>query len=455
MELIELKNALQKLTKKELIDLVADIAKQDTFLKDRLIATYSASKPKQELKLYQKWFDTTAKKHGDRHGFIDYRSSAGFARDVMEILDKAEQAENLLLGMDIAFLVLENTIASLQYTDDSNGDIGLIVAEALEVIASHAREARACGFAKSDVLVDKLLVFCESKEFEEWGEYRLNLLGLSTELADHPECVRKINSRISSLLEKISGDRYKTYEIEQLLHMRFQLVKAHGSSEEEEKFLREHLSYPIFRREAIQRGISQGDFHAVLMLAMNGEKKDREFPGLVNEWKKVRYNAYKHLSMTNEQKLLGQELLRGGDFEYYNDLEALAGDNAEEFYRTTLEDMKQSSDWRTKQVYLRLIEEKNDVNEMLDYVRKDPSTIEHYLSKLLPQYEKEALLHFRTHVEEQASYASNRKQYQQVCRILKRYKKVAGEEASSNIIQKLKMLNANKPAFLDELGKVK
>jgi len=44
----------------------------------------------------------------------------------------------------------------------------------------------------------------------------------------------------------------------------------------------------------------------VIDLALEGERKDKEYAGLVSKWKKVRYIAYKELSLKAEQEKLAR-----------------------------------------------------------------------------------------------------------------------------------------------------
>jgi hypothetical protein len=46
-------------------------------------------------------------------------------------------------------------------------------------------------------------------------------------------------------------------------------------------------------------------------------------------------------------------------------------------------------------------------------------------------------------------------QYKRVCKIIKRYKKIAGREKTKEIINVLGAIYRRRPAFLDEMGKIK
>ncbi|MDF2925147.1 MAG: zinc finger protein [Paenibacillaceae bacterium] len=451
----DVNKVIEKLSKKELVELVTKLAEEDGTLRDKLLAKNKRNSPEQELKACQKWFDSIVKKHGDRHGFIVYSKASDFSLEATDILEKAYEVEDPLLGMEIAFLVLKNAVDAFQYTDDSGGDIGYLVSNAMDTIRGLVLQERTGELSADTIMFDRLVGYSESEAFEGWEEYRLELLAIGAGFADQPVLRDKLSVKLRDLLADYAGDDHSSYEAEQILWMLFDLVKQYGTQEEEHQFLEEHLSYSSFRKEAIERSRNQGDYDRILALALEGEELDRKLPGLVNDWRRARYEAYSGLNRTEEQLKLGRELLIGGGTDYYDQLEQLAGGDADDFYKSVLQELKQASGWTAAGVYLKLIEKKNDADEMMDHVRKNPNEIERYAHKLADHFRAEVLSIYQAHIEKAASDAANRKEYRRVCEIIERYKPLAGDQSAEEIVGRMKALYGNKPAFVDELGKVK
>jgi hypothetical protein len=128
--------------------------------------------------------------------------------------------------------------------------------------------------------------------------------------------------------------------------------------------------------------MKEQNYEKVIELALEGEKLDQPYQGLVSRWKKLRYIAYKELSWKEKQVELAKEFLFEGDFEYYHDLKALMTGNQEKFYHGLKQDLKNSKSWRTKSMYLTLIEEENDLDALLEFVKENPSNIEEYAEGL-------------------------------------------------------------------------
>jgi flagellin-specific chaperone FliS len=91
----------------------------------------------------------------------------------------------------------------------------------------------------------------------------------------------------------------------------------------------------------------------------------------------------------------------------------------------------------------------------MKYVKENPSSIEKYSYLLIEKYEEEVINLYGKNIREEARMASKRVEYKRVCKIIRRYKKVAGKEKTKEIIDELRAIYKRRPAFLDEMGKIK
>lgn len=176
--------------------------------------------------------------------------------------------------------------------------------------------------------------------------------------------------------------------------------------------------------------------------------------GLVHKWKQARYTSYKELSLTEEQAKLAKDLLLGGDFEYYYELEELSAEDKPTFYKGIKEELKMAKGWRARDILRKLIEVEDDVDEMMEFVREEPRYIEYYAARLADKFQDEMVSIYREYILTVASSTSNRKDYKQVGKLLGQFKAVAGKEICDELIQELKEVYSKRPAFLDELSKV-
>lgn len=88
--------------------------------------------------------------------------------------------------------------------------------------------------------------------------------------------------------------------------------------------MKDNLKFSSFRELFINKYIKEKKYEKVIELALEGERQDKRFHGLILKWKQIRYSAYKELSLKDDQRNLAKELLLQGKFEYYKELKELA-----------------------------------------------------------------------------------------------------------------------------------
>lgn len=450
----EIEVILNSLSKEELIRIIAQVVEQDEMFGNSLLMTYAKVDHSQQIQSCKKRIKSIVKKYVGREGFIPYRETYGFASEMLKLLENTNISQDESLALEIALLVLEEGIAAFQYADDSNGDIGMLVGEALGQIQEIAGSLDRQDISARERFFERLLSVSKSGAFQDWEDSQLALFHICADFADVMKLREQLKEAIEHQMAFNANKEYREYANEALLQILFQLDQDYGSEEEVEKFIQEHLHFTSFRLLAIEKSMESQDYRRAIELAEEGEQQDKQFPGLITRWKAARYEAYKKFSLRQEQRELAKELLLGGDYAYYHELESLFQGDSEEFYRSILPELKKADHWRTRDVYLKLISDKNDLEEMMAYVRGNPPTIEEYAARLSLDYREEMAQIYSTYIYNMARTSTNRKEYQRVCAMLKRYKKVVGKPSQTEIILQLKAQYQRRPAFIDELAKL-
>lgn len=444
----DVKAVLEKLSKEKLIDILIGLADDDPVLHNELLFNYSLYEDEQqEITHCKRFIDSISKKYIGREGFITYKYVGDFTEELSCVLQKIEKLNDPLISFEIARLLLIEGMKAFQYADDSNGDIGGLLDETIAMIQTIAETT--LDVEEQFELLDQLIHLSKSDIFEGWDDFRIDVLGICLAFAGNEEMRKVLVNELEALIGNSSANHYGRYANERIHNLMYDIIETHGATEEARQFLVENINFPSFRKRLMQYEMKEGNFEHVLSLASEGERLDKDYLGLVARWKKWRYKAYKQLKSHEEQMKIGCELLVGGDFEYYWELKELAEEKAA-FY----EEVKLELAEKNVRMYVQLIEAENDVDAILEYVREHTSSVQRYLQYLMDSHGEEAIQLFSRHVKEQAEYACNRKQYKEVCQALKRFRKVAGQEAQMKLAEELKQTYKNRPAFLDELGKL-
>ncbi|NMO94952.1 hypothetical protein [Paenibacillus lemnae] len=448
---------LNMLTKEELVQILGQAASKDSVLKNTILHKYAKdtnSGLTQQLKSCKQQMKAIVKEYKGREGFIPYRETGRFVNEMLLMLDEIDDSMDPFLALETAWLLLEEGVEAFQYADDSNGEIGMLVQGALERVGAIALSLESRETAVRERFFNRLLQISQSQVFRGWEDFQMDLLRLCAEFADLETPRQRLRETMEQLIASNLKDEYKRYFNDVLQELLFQLIRDYGTPEEGERYVEEHLDIKFFRELAIEQHMRSGDYRRALKLAEEGEIQDQELPGLISKWKAARYEAYKQLSLTQEQERLAKELLLDGDYAYYRELENLHQGDKEELYRSILKELKQADGWRAREVYLQLISKRNDLDEMMMYVKANPHMIEDYAPRLFPEYPEETAEIYSSYISSAAGSSSNRKEYRRVCGILKRYKKIAGKPRQEQLIEQLKAQYAKRPAFLDELDNI-
>lgn len=447
-----MKEILNNLPKEELINIILDITSNNKMLKDKLMLKYFDGNSEKELKKCEKLINSIVKKYLYRDGYISYRDVSNFVYELEEVLDRAINAKDKLLALEITFMLFNEGIDAFQYVDDSDGEIGTLIDQILYVIGEIVSNSRSLSLDLRKKIFNKILAFIDNEDLDEWVEYKLDLLKICLEFSDDKIIREKIKIKLEDLIK--NSEEYSKYYIENMLTILFELIKKYESNEVAEEFVKDNIDFTFFKELMINKYMEERDYYSVIKFCIESEEKDKGHSGLVLKWKKIRYNAYKELSLKEEQKSLAKELLFNGNFEYYKELKELNIDNKDKFYKNLKEELKNSKYINNRRIYLQLIEEENDIDEIIEFVRENPQMIEQYSKKLLGKYREEVISIYKKYIGLRANNSYDRGMYREVCNIIKKYGKIVGLENQKEIITKLKHLYRRKPAFIDELSKI-
>lgn len=449
-----IEEVLSTLPKEELIKIIMDMSAKDATLEKSLIVRYSKGDSEAELAKCAKFMQAVIRKYAGRGGFIEYGKVSAFSDEIGSLLEKVRKTDDGLLALEIIILLLHEAVEAYQYADDSYGDIGGLVSECFEVMEDLILGEQFSDSSSKQKLFNRLLKDSDDAVYDDWQEYKIDILRLCAEVADTEELRVLLKDRIMAYFNNNTTDDYRTYYAETLLHILHRMLVVFGTEAEALQFEEENIAYSSFRELLIERALKENNFEKVILLAMDGEKQDKEYAGRTSKWKRIRYDAYKKLSLKAEQARLAKELLFDGNFEYYQELKALNVEEDTTFYSNLKTSLKNDQRWQAKNIFVQLIEQEQDSEEMMAYVKEKPAYIVKYAELLKGNYPDEVVVLYKNHIRAVAKDSSKRSAYQDVCGLIRRYKKIAGKDNATELVNELLILYKRRPAFVDELGKL-
>ncbi|EIJ82206.1 hypothetical protein PB1_04710 [Bacillus methanolicus PB1] len=106
-------------------------------------------------------------------------------------------------------------------------------------------------------------------------------------------------------------------------------------------------------------------------------------------------------------------------------------------------------------VYEKILIEEILVVQLLEYCKRNNSRIADLYQYFIKDFFDEVNTLFVNYIKQSAEEAANRRQYKNVCSMIKTFKKACGKTNVHRLIEDLKQQNKRRPAFLDELRKIK
>jgi hypothetical protein len=446
-----LETVLGKLDRQALLSIILEIAGRDGRIKEELLMRFSeeadiAKKARGVIK--------SAINSVSYGGFVEYKDvdrATDGADAVLAMIDDKIAVGDTLSAVKLCVIVLEEMGVLFDHCDDSNGYVSGAIYSAIEKIAAAVDDIEDMGSVESDEVFDFIYKHAQNEIYDDWTEWREELLSAAIPLCGNPANREKIEEYLSNWQVSIAVGSSESYKIRVLQKLQLQIISLFDGEAAANRYIKQHTDNPDFRRIAIRNAMENKQYDHALTLCSNGEKQDANYAGLVREWKQLRCQVYEKTGDIQQQKALTRELLIDGDFEYFLKLKPLYSEvEWPHIVQEILTDLGTNS---RSGVYVKILIHEELKLQLLKYCEKNIDEITSYYTYLLPEWESEVGPIFTQYIRERAARAHGRGDYRDVCDIIKHYKIACGQEADS-IKNELREQYVRRRAFLDELSKV-
>lgn len=452
---VDIEAILTSLSKEELVKILLQLSKEYPVIEKKLLFEYVPVEYEitQSKKLIREYIN----EHKYR-GFIDWNKTYDALQGAHMTLEKAkrklEQGE-IESTVQLSITVLSIVVDMLEYCDDSSGYVGNVIESSLDMI----KEATTSNLdvlnqIQKEKLFNVILKEAIHSRYEGWIDFRIDLLEACIPFLSTKQLRKKFEKEIKKLESQASDSRLSQYELQKLKMLQLSIIEQNDEPDKVEQFIQEHIHYSDVRKIAINRLLEKKEYAEVVKLCLEGEKLDESYPGLVTTWKQYRYKAYERLNDLESQRDLALQLLFENHFEYYSKLKSLYPLSEWKEILQGIVNYFENKSYQSS-VYLKILIEEDLKERLIQYCNKNLYSIEHLYPYLIEDYYEEVCYLYEKYIESEASMSSNRKQYKGVCKLIKSYKKVFGDSNAKRLINNLRAEYERRPAFLDELSKIR
>ncbi len=402
---------------------------------------------------YRKIIKAILTSAGKSRGFIERNRVGVVGLKVHQLMQQARLTVdngNTLSGMQACVAVLEEMTKALQFADDSNGDIGGNIDDAMSLLYEIAGN-RDLKESMRKSLWDYCLEAYSKKIFEDW-DWHFGMLELAAVIIkDKHEAEIVLN-----ILKNIKGRDYLTQNA-QLLQIA--ILNKTGDVKAAQRMMEANLNNPGIREMTIQKLIGEKNFTKAKKIADEGmELNKKTSPGYQSTWMKYLLQIANTLKQKDEIISCARWfILEGKNVHACLALvkENLSTADYRQFIEALLSHLYKKSEWNKETVISIYIFEQC-WPELLDILKSSPwlQEIEQYESYLKKDFSTELAILYATAIQNELEQQASRNKYKFIIRYIRRIQKLGATLIAQNLITQLREKYNNRPALLEELGRV-
>jgi hypothetical protein len=389
-----------------------------------------------------------------RRGFIDWSGAGAIGKSVDNLLIAAQKhldQSHYQSTVYIACAVMEEMTPLLQYADDSDGAIGGPIENAFDLLHQVAQEQI------QDSLRSELLDYCltsfDKNIYREW-DWHFGLLDLASALVrTEPE-----GNKVIACLDKTKAS---SYTLERIQLIKWELLRKIKGPEEAGKFLSENLANHQLRTIAIETAIQDRNFEKAVVLARDGIRADaKERPGYAYDW----YDWLLKIALIQKDSDRIIEYARilfiqsnHHDQDYFQLLKkTVHPDHWTAFVEVLITDIQKGSRWQSFDMISGIFIREEWWDRLFDLLKTHPTVqyVEAWEKYLAAGYSGELVGMYSNGILSLLQRSSTRKDYREICRYLRRMKKLGGNDQCNSLVRKIQAEYPRRTALLEELSRV-
>ena len=445
---------LGKLPPETLCEFIREQSLGDPAFRRRFLARFTHTVKGESKAIYAQQVKAILQSAKGRGGFIEWNRAPSVGKAVYEMLVNAGkhiEIKNYQTALLISSAVLEEMVKALQFADDSDGEIGGCIEEAMEIMARVAmanppEELRKWMFEYSVKAFKKKL-------FEGW-DWHLDILLLATEVMHGAQ-------EADILLDLLESMPHSQYEEDRIHERILDVLQKSGRHDEAEAYLASHIENPSIREQAIKRAFELGDMQLAGNLAREGITQDQKNkPGLADSWvdwllKIALKQKDKEAVITHARHLLYQA--NRDHKQYYKILksEVDAGEWTS-FIDGLIQEITTKGRWSDSRLLAWLCIEEERWKTLLDVVSRNFTLtgIREYESHLCGRYPEEFAALYKKGILELLERHTGRNHYQEAARFIRRMRKFGAITQAEDLVKHLQQKFPQRRALLEELERV-
>ncbi|HOY31566.1 MAG TPA: SWIM zinc finger family protein [Bacteroidales bacterium] len=445
---------LEKATHDELKQFIRDKASANAPFRNLFLSSFAQYNSDESKELYVKQVKSILQTASDRHGFIDWSASRIVGNAVDNLLESAQKQinnRNYKSAVFICTAVMEQMSEALQYSDDSNGDIGGSVHAAYEMLFAIAQEQLPEEIRK--LIIEYCFTSFDKQIYSGW-DWHIGVLRFAAFLL-------KTEDEIDRIFKQIDKAQRSDYEREEAQSIKYDILLKTKGENAAEKYLEQNITNSNLRREAIQKELKKRNFEKAISLAEDGVSYDlKDRPGLAKEWYdwllKIAQAQNDSEKIIEYARMLFIDNFRN-EQDYYQILKQhVKPDKWNAFVEAVIQDITTKKRWPDTGLIASILINEEWWDRLLELVKKSPdlNTIDHYEKYLSKNYSDEIVELYTNGIIKYMKNSMGRDHYQNACRYIRKIIKIGARNKANEIISYLRTEYPKRKALMEELARI-
>ncbi len=451
----QINELLEKVTHDELKQFITENATSDATFRNLVLSSFAHHNSNETKDVYIRQIKSILRMVSDKHGFNDRSASRFFGSAVNKLLESAQKMinnKNYKSAFYICTAVMEQMVETLQYTDDSNGDIGEYIDSAYEMLDFIAQEQTSEDIRR---LIIEYCFMVLNKQLFSGLDWHIGVLRIASLLIKTDEDIE----RIFALIEK--EEQGDDYERENAQTIKYEILLKTKGENIAEKFIENNLANSDLRVVAIEKALEKKNYEKAISIAKDGVSFDlKDKPGLAKQW-------YDWLLRIAQAQNDTENIIKYARFLFIDNFR-----NEQDYYQI-LKQQVEPDKWvpfiekiileidlkkhlfDTEQIANIFIKEEW-WDRLLELVQKSPElhNIKKYEKYLSKYYTVEIVELYADAIIKYLKNNMGRNHYQNACIFIRKIIKLGSIEKANEIISYLRTQYPQRKALIEELNKI-
>ncbi|MCL1808841.1 MAG: hypothetical protein FWG42_03620 [Clostridiales bacterium] len=437
-----MRKLLEKSSKEKLLNFLEEYAKKDTKFANAVNVHFGKPEFEEELKKIEGSIDDLLDGISDyyyardRWGYVNLDTSCIIA----EIKQRTEQG-HVRLAFAETEMLYRKLLENFEYQGECEiSDKAEYCLEIMSAIADKAVET-----------VDKKYIFkncialAELDDGKDYGaDYEDKLLSIAAKFV-----TLENRAELEGVLARFD---FKWRE-EAFKLIRLDIIRKIENEDAVVNFIAENLRFPKIRDIAFDKAMSNKRFEECERLCIDAIAEYTQNYG-VSPWLYKLYSIYEMMGNESKMAATAEKILFCGDLEYYSKLTPL---------------LKKQSDWNNLyselikncelnlpySKYMEILAKEEEHALLLEQVKKHSEQVYRYGKMLAEKYPADTCAVFTEQIGRSAEAAYGRDSYSKVCSNILSFAEAGFISESIEMLNDFKQKYRRKPAFVDELNKIR